>query len=319
MKINYVAYLDPFHFHGGGEMIMNDLLDYAKNIGFEINITSMRPFQNHYQKDADLTILCDIFNEPTLSKKFDLAFINEIIENHIYIHFDNSYVDSCDLAYLPCNGESKEKCNHKSIFNLKSNIQRRTLSTKCFQANNIVHKIYKNSIANIFLSPLHYAQVSKMLDIQDRPYFILRPTVDTEKFYNTNQERDVEYIFAGAISEAKGVENLKKYFENTDKKLLMIGKNIYGEELSFAEYTGFISYDEMPKYFNRAKNFIYLPRWPEPQGRVVVEAALCGCNLITNKNVGATSFDFDISDKENLRDAVKEFWDYIDSIMKESK
>jgi glycosyltransferase involved in cell wall biosynthesis len=174
--------------------------------------------------------------------------------------------------------------------------------------------MYKNSIANIFLSPLHYVKVSKMLDIQDRPYFILRPTVDTGKFYNMNQERDIEYIFAGAISEAKGVGNLKKYFENTDKKLLMIGKNIYGEELSFAEYTGFIPYDEMPKYFNRAKNFIYLPRWPEPQGRVVVEAALCGCTLITNENVGATSFDFDISNKENLRDAVKEFWDYIENL-----
>jgi len=318
MKINYVAYLDPFHFNGGGEMIMNDLLSHAKNTGYEVSMTSIRPFQKNYHKDADLTILCDIFNEPTLSKKFDLSFIENIVVNDKYIHFDNSYVDTCDLAYLPCNGNSQEKCEHKSLFNLKSNIQRKTISTKCYQSNELIHKIYRNSIANIFLSPLHYTKVSQMLNIQGRPHFILRPTVDTEKFNNKNQERDIEYIFAGAISEAKGVEKLKEYFKGTDKKLVMIGKNIYGEELSFAEYTGFIPYEEMPKYFNRAKNFIYLPRWPEPQGRVVVEAALCGCNLITNENVGATSFDFDISNKENLSGAVEEFWEYVCTKMKEN-
>jgi glycosyltransferase involved in cell wall biosynthesis len=317
MKINYVAYLDPFHFSGGGEMIMNDLLSYAKNIGFEVYITSIRPYQKNYQKDVDLTILCDIFNEPTLSQRFDLSFIQDIVETDRYIHFDNSYVDTCDLAYLPCNGNNQDKCKHKSIFNLKSNIQRRTLLTKCFQSNELINKIYINSSANIFLSPLHYTKVSQMLNIEEKEYFILRPTVDTKKFYNKNQERDIEFIFAGAISEAKGVENLKEYFKNTDKKLLMIGENIYEEELSFAEYTGFISYEEMPNYFNRAKNFIYLPRWPEPQGRVVVEAALCGCSLITNENVGATSFEFDISSRENLQGAVEEFWEYINIKLKE--
>ena len=121
MKINYVAYLDPFYFNGGGEMIMNDLLTYAISVGHEVNITSIRPLQNNYKNDADLTILCDIFNEPTLGKKFDQNFIRNIVENNNYIHFDNSYVDTCDLAYLPCNGENHETCKYKSIFNIKSN------------------------------------------------------------------------------------------------------------------------------------------------------------------------------------------------------
>jgi glycosyltransferase involved in cell wall biosynthesis len=315
MKINYVAYLDPFYFNGGGEMIMNDLLTYAISDGHEVNITSIRPLQNNFKNDADLTILCDIFNEPTLGKKFDQNFIRNIVENNNYIHFDNSYVDTCDLAYLPCNGENHETCKYKSIFNVKSNIQRRTISKKCFQSTSLIGDIYNNSLTNIFLSPLHYKKVTQMLNIRHRPFFILRPTVDTEKFYNKNQERDIEYIFAGTISEAKGADNIKEYFRNTDKKLLMVGKNIYGEHLPFAEYTGFVSYDEMPNYFNRAKNFIYLPRWPEPQGRVVVEAALCGCNLITNENVGATSFDFDLSDNKNLKGAVNEFWEHINSII----
>ncbi len=176
-KINYVAYLDPFHFNGGGEMIMNDLLTYAKSIGYEVNITSIRPFKTNYKKDADLTILSDLFNEPTLSEKFDLNFIEKIIASDRYIHFDNSYVDSCDLSYLPCIGENQKKCKQKSIFNIKSNIQRRSFSKKCFQTDSLIQKIYNKSLANIFLSPLHYSKVSKMLNIENNPYFILRPTV----------------------------------------------------------------------------------------------------------------------------------------------
>jgi len=67
---------------------------------------------------------------------------------------------------------------------------------------------------------------------------------------------------------------------------------------------------------NRAKNFVYLPRWPEPQGRVVVEAALSGCNLIVNENVGAMSFPFDISVAENVEDSATIFWDELESILK---
>ena len=40
----------------------------------------------------------------------------------------------------------------------------------------------------------------------------------------------------------------------------------------------------------------------------MVEAALCGCKLITNENVGATSFDFDISDPQMIADAPDHFW-----------
>jgi len=45
-----------------------------------------------------------------------------------------------------------------------------------------------------------------------------------------------------------------------------------------------------------------------------VEAAMCGCNLITNKNVGATSFPFDIANPANFAGAGEEFWEAIEHI-----
>ena len=43
-------------------------------------------------------------------------------------------------------------------------------------------------------------------------------------------------------------------------------------------------------------------------GSVVVEAALCGCNLDLNDNVGAKTFEFDISVPENYENAADEIW-----------
>jgi hypothetical protein len=73
-----------------------------------------------------------------------------------------------------------------------------------------------------------------------------------------------------------------------------------------------IPYHEVPILMNRAKSFVFLPRWPEPQGRVVIEAALCGCRLITNDRVGATSFPFDISRIDHFKGATADFWDKIE-------
>nr|BCN19446.1 putative glycosyltransferase [Vibrio metoecus] len=296
-------------------MIMNDLLTYAKEIGHEVFITTTFPKQDNYIDNADLTILCDVFNSPLSIKKMSRAFISYIIETDKYIHFDNAYVDSCNMDYLPCNGSASNFCEHKNQLSFIDRLRKRELSNKCFNNNSLVRKMYQNSISNIFLSPLHHSKVSAMLNIESKEYFILRPTVDTSIFFDKGEERDIKYIFAGAISEAKGVDNLKEFFKDSEDKILMVGKNIYGKKLEFADYTGFVDYSEMPKYFNRAQNFVYLPRWPEPQGRVVVEAALCGCNLITNENVGATSFPFDIGDPENLKNSEQEFWEYIQKLI----
>jgi hypothetical protein len=67
---------------------------------------------------------------------------------------------------------------------------------------------------------------------------------------------------------------------------------------------------------NRAKNFVFLPRWPEPQGRVVSEAALCGCNIIGNENVGALSLGIDLSDPRNYGKEEEKFWMALEGLLK---
>ena len=141
--------------------------------------------------------------------------------------------------------------------------------------------------------------------------YILKPIINSKLFFNKNIERDIDFLFVGSVGEAKGLKELRERFENSNDKLTIIGNSPSREDLSFANYLGFVPYKEMPGYFNRAINFIHVPRWPEPQGRVVVEAALCGCNIIGNNKVGALSFNFNINNPNNFSDSKGDFWNAI--------
>ena len=68
---------------------------------------------------------------------------------------------------------------------------------------------------------------------------------------------------------------------------------------------------DVPGLLNRGRVFVHLPRWPEPQGRTVAEAALCGCELKTNDRVGATSFGLDLADPATYDGALDEAWEAI--------
>jgi glycosyltransferase involved in cell wall biosynthesis len=161
---------------------------------------------------------------------------------------------------------------------------------------------------------LQLKTTEKILNIRlENNSIILKPVISLENFKNLGLRRDIENLFVGVISEAKGIENLRARYLN--EPLMLAGKLHPGVKLDFGTYIGEVPYSDMPGLMNRAKNFVYLPRWPEPQGRVVVEAALSGCNLITNENVGAVSFNFDISNPNNLTRVEEEFWEELEEVV----
>jgi glycosyltransferase involved in cell wall biosynthesis len=312
LRINYISYLDPFTFSGGGEVVLRSLLEWGKkNLGIQLNIVTRKPKIENYDENADFNIFADYFNVPNSFKKQNVQFLKKILKEKPFIHFDNAYVDVCDLDYLPCNGVIDKKCKYKMEERFLQKIRRGDFQNNCSTSNEMRSLFYQRSKLNIFVSPLHQSIHNKINQLSSGRQFVLRPLIDNSKFKNEHISRDIKYLYVGSINEAKGVNNLRDFFKDKKEKLVMIGSNNSGEDLSFATELGFVSYDKLPSYFNRAENFIHLPRWPEPQGRTVIEAALCGCNLITNENVGATSFEFDLTDGENYQDVEKEFWDNV--------
>ena len=321
MKINYISYFDPRLHRGGGEMIALDVVKTGIERGHTFTFSSVRPSKRiKYDDKADLDLVIDLFNYPGTFKSlgawrdFPAALKDKVLQRKKFIHMSNAYVDICNLPYLPCSGSATPICLFKESIELPKKIVIKDFGSNCFATKKLVHSFFSLSKLNIFLSPLHRDTCLKVLNLQDATNnFVLRPTVDTKTFFNRNLKRDIEYLFVGVISEAKGFNEMRERFYDQD---IHLAGNIYpGIKLDFGTYHGKISYDQVPALMNRAKNFVFLPRWPEPQGRVVIEAALSGCQLITNGRVGATSFDFDIGDPINLDHATDELWQAIEKIV----
>ncbi len=310
--INYLAYLNPLQANGGGEMVLRGLIRTGRERGHSIYISAVKPeFQMNLQANADLYILADIHNKPRSRLPFRVPtfpknVLKHVITNERYIHIDNAYVDVCDLPYLPCNGVVEgEECPYKTHF-----LRRLAGKTKCFRLSTIT--MYRNALLNVFVSPLHRKVVQKLVGedvIGD--FYELKPVVSAGIFFNRHMERDIENLYVGVICEAKGYYELKRKFPQGN--IVLIGRRHRAiKEKDFGIQLGHMPPDQVALYMNRARNFVFLPRWPEPQGRVVVEAALCGCNLITNDNVGAMSWPFQLADPSSYAYAAHEFWEVVE-------
>ena len=313
-----MSYVDPTRHQGGGEMISMDVIRAGITRGHTFSISSARPSKKiTYDEAADIDLVVDLFNYPNTLKSlgswldFSSEFREKILLRRKFVHMTNAYTDICNEPYLPCSGDSALVCPSKSAVNIIRNLTLKDFSSSCFSSRISVRKFFSQSKLNIFLSPLHRDTSLKVLNLnQTVPSFVLKPTIDASRFFNQNIERDIEYLFVGIISEAKGLEEMREKF--VDSNIHFVGKLYPGEKLDFGTYHGTVGYDEVPNLMNRAQNFVFLPRWPEPQGRVVIEAALCGCNSITNNRVGATSFNFDISNPQNFHNSTDELWEAIE-------
>jgi glycosyltransferase involved in cell wall biosynthesis len=317
MKINFVSYLNPFKHSGGGEVVNRQLIEEGISRGHEFSFTSAKNKLTEYKESADLDFLADVFNFPETLKSrgawihLDKNLIQRIVNSRPFVHMTNAYADVCNLGYLPCSGNAKSTCAHKSPLQIKRNFAAKDFQRNCFADNKLVRDTYTNSVANIYVSPKHRDVTNQVLGLDDlNKSIVVKPIINTDDFYNRNLTRDIDYLFVGVLSEAKGFENLRR--EYSDKNLVIVGDIHPGVKLDFGNYLGKLPYSDIPNVMSRAKNFVFLPRWPEPQGRVVVEAALSGCNLIVNENVGAMSFPFDIKEPSNIQQSASLFWDELE-------
>jgi len=311
MNINYLAFLDPTSAKGGGEMILSQLLQTAERRGHDLRVSSALPKQHRLHPSPDLTLVADLFNCPESAQKLPLSWIKEATSG-AYVHLDTAYVDCCNLDYLPCSGKSQDPCPHKGKFHLKRNLRSGDFSGQCFARSEGVQQLYNRSQLNVFLSPLHQQTIQEVVGFDpSHPSFILRPMIDTETFKDRNLSRDLPQLFAGVFCEAKGAETLKQQY--SDRDIHFIGGDTQGRP-KFGTDHGQVAPQAVADWMNRAQEFVYLPRWPEPQGRVVVEAALCGCQLTLNQQVGAASFGVDLSEPKHSQGAAEEFWERLEQL-----
>jgi hypothetical protein len=300
LRINYLAHLDPYIYTGGGEQVMRKILDAAKSRGHEVKLGSRDGIDLF--PDPDLWFLCDVYNCPMNKKRPIEELVNSVVRGAApYVHFDNSYVDLCWHGNIPCNGQG---VNGYSC-HLKKGICSLTRAVP----------LYKNASLCCFVSPLQRDAHIEALGASTLPLektLLLMPPVDVDRFKNLHMKRDIALLSYGGQGEAKGYYNIMQNFPRGS--VIFIGgdtRDLLKE--GDGHWLGAIPGDRMPEILNRTQNYIHVPRWPEPFGLIVAEAALCGCNLIVNDRVGAISWKKDLKDPATYRNTLEKFWNELET------
>lgn len=306
MRIAWLSYLDPFVFTGGGELNQRALIERGRERGHHISVA---PFLRHRAQravrrsglwktvrvdwDADLFVLANIRNAPQLRARFPEDVVYRALATGRAAVSQEAWVDVCPLD-VPCGGD-RSRCP----------------STCSRSWGNC---LYSRARVAIFNSPFQERIISNALDVPLPDIRILaRPPIDTGAFFPTGARRDIDVLYVGTISRAKGYYNLLERFG--EDRMTFVGPNSLGEPVRGA-YLGALPHAALPAIYNRAITFAHLPEWFEPMGRTVVEAALCGCEIVTNERVGVTSYPRSTwTDREVIRKHPDQFWDDVETAL----
>jgi len=306
MKISWLSYLDPFVFSGGGELSNRKLIQVGRRRGHQITVS---PWLRHRPQrlarrlglsrrvpvnwDADLFVLANIRNQGPRSDRFPEHVVDRALATGRSVVMANAWVDVCALD-LPCAG-NRAHC-----------------PKTCSRA--WANRLYGAARAAVFVSPMQGRLIESVIDVPLPDTVIFsRPQIDTSVFRPLGMGRDIDVLYVGTINEAKGYDNLIERF-GTDR-VTFVGPNALGRPIQ-GTWLGPVANEALPELFNRAKIFAHLPKWIEPMGRTVVEAALCGCELVLNERVGVTSYEpRDWKEPSGVQANSERFWDDLEGAL----
>jgi glycosyltransferase involved in cell wall biosynthesis len=300
VKIEWISFLDPFVYDGGGELQHRALIQSGRRRGHDIRsrgFLGRRPQRGlrrlglhagmRVDFSADAFVLANIRNAPTFVPRIPDALIERVLDSNRAAIFEDAWVDVCRFD-LPCMGDAS-RC-----------------VPDCDRS--FARSLYSRARVGIFNSPRQREAIAAVIGVAlpARTLFS-RPAIDPDRFRPLGLVRDLDVLYVGTINAAKGYYELLERFG--PDRLTLAGQNHLGEAVQ-GNYLGPMAYRDLPTLYNRARIFAHLPRWLEPMGRTPVEASLCGCEVIVNDRVGVVSYPREVwTDPEVVRTAPDRFWD----------
>jgi len=148
---------------------------------------------------------------------------------------------------------------------------------------------------------------------------IVADPIDTDIFYNQNQEREDKILYVGFMHELKGTLSFFEFaMDNPQLRFVVAGWgtkvfDFLARNTPNVEYLGTIVHEDMPKLFNKYETLFYSPIIPEPFCRSVAEGTLCGIKLMSSSsNIIGCMHEFRELGKEkfieNCKNAPEIFW-----------
>lgn len=153
----------------------------------------------------------------------------------------------------------------------------------------------------IFTSPLHVER----FDTPPKRYHLIPPPLDVDRFRPPlNTKREGTVAIATWQAPSKGAQLVERWAAENGP-VTVYGTGIYIPAGQDVDYRGPIAYSEIPEVLWQHERFVHLPLVTEPFGRAAAEAHLAGCEVITNRNVGATYW---LDKVEQIQSAAEDFW-----------
>lgn len=284
MRCGLYTIIDPFKTDkssGGGSQAAINVIDVFGICG--VNVDVITPESQFVEPDKfDVCLYLDIFNDPLGSKWFTMAQYEPLLNtNTPFFVFENAYTCCTTEPYGWTNPEKANLAPFSKRFAIKAR-------------------------KFIFVSPLHKQTTERLLGVTlDHNSYEYFQFIDTELFKTNNKSgRPIKYLYVGAINYYKGIDILcQKY----GKELTIAGYGDTNMINNGAQYLGHLKLQDLPQVYNLTQNYVFEPRWKETFSRTVCEAALCGCNILGNSNIGVLSYNRDITNPQTYKDGQEDF------------
>ena len=180
-------------------------------------------------------------------------------------------------------------------------------------------KLFKRMKKTVFLSSLHRDTTFEKIGYKFDNYELIPSPIDSKIFKVKGKQEPLTVVYSGNLCKEKGIDGFVQYIkENPQLKFSVMGWGDGIEKIKDFENVdllGSLNREEVVEQYQRCEYFYHRPEWKEPFGRSVVEAYLCGCNLLLNKNVGAVSWGWDFSNYNEIKKNVQsesKFWKIIE-------
>ena len=175
-------------------------------------------------------------------------------------------------------------------------------------------ELFGKSRLNVFISPAHRKNHVEALGCEG---VVFPLAVDAEFFRplsKVDRKAGTAVIVGGYNKGGKISRSIEAHIRgNPGTIFTSIGHPIPG----VSKVTPILPHKEMPRVYSEHEELVHLPDFFCAGERVVFEAALCGCRVIGNGNVGHLSWGYDLSDIQSLREILRkapfDFWKSVEA------
>lgn len=182
--------------------------------------------------------------------------------------------------------------------------------TREIRRENVSRALFGWSSLNVFISPTHLSAHQHITNGRD---IALPLAIDPDKYpaaEMTDERRNTVFI---PTARKAGAGTYDWAHAHADKRYLICGQLSKPLQVSSSEGTPNAKAEDMAAVYARAGTVVHLPDQLWAGERVVLEAKLCGCEVVVNSNVGHASWPwFSTDTREQLADRLSRapytFW-----------